>query len=49
MHELEREKWLSEVLQKHKSSIVSSFICIHSMMSGNDKKVPLIVRDFHTK
>ena len=49
MHQLERELWLSEVLQKHKSSIIFSFIFIHSVMSENDKKVPLIIRDFHTK
>ena len=47
IYQLEREKWLSEVLQKHQSSII--FIFIHSLMSENDKTVPLIVCDFHTK
>ena len=49
MDQLEREQWLCEVLQKHKSSIIFSFIFIHSLMSENDKKVLLIIRDFHTK
>ena len=49
MHQLEKEQWLSEVLQKHKSSIIYSFIFIHSVMSENDKKVLLIIRDVHTK
>ena len=39
----------SEVLQKHQSSIIYSFIFIHSQMSENDKNVPLIVCDFQTK
>ena len=42
MDQLEREKWFSEVLQKHKSSVIS-------VMSENDRKVLLIIRDFHTK
>ena len=33
MYQLEREQWLSEVLQKHQSSIIYSFIFIHSLMS----------------
>ena len=41
--QLERELWLAEVLQKHQSSIIHSFIFIHSLMSENDKNVPLIV------
>ena len=49
IYQLEREYWLSEVLQKHQSSIIYSFIFIHSLMSENDKNVPLIVCDFHTK
>ena len=49
IYQLEREQWLSEVLQKHQSSIIYSFIFIHSLMSENDKNVPLIVCDFHTK
>ena len=40
MRQLEREKWLCEVLQKHKSSIIYSFIFIHFVISENDKKVP---------
>ena len=40
---------LSKVLQKHQSSIIYSFIFIHFLMSENDKNVPLIVCDFHTK
>ena len=39
MYLLEREEWLSEVLQKHQSSIIFSFIFIHSLMSKNDKNV----------
>ena len=46
--QLERDYWLSEVLQKHQSSIIYSRIFIHSLMSENDKNVPLIVCDFHT-
>ena len=42
---LEREK----ILQKHQSSIIYSFIFIHSLMSGNGISVHLIVCDFHTK
>ena len=49
MYQLERELWLSEVLQIHQSSVIHSFIFIHSLMSENDKNVPSIVRDFHTK
>ena len=49
IYQLEREYCLSEVLQKHHSSIIYSFIFIHSVMSENDKNVPLIVCDFHTK
>ena len=44
-----REYWLSGVLQKHQRSIIYSFIFIHSLMSENDKNVPLIVCDFYTK
>ena len=49
IYQLKREYWLSEVLQKHHSLIIYSFIIIHSVMSENDKNVPLIVCDFHTK
>ena len=49
IYQLERELWLSEVLQKHQSSIIYSFILIHSMVSENHKNVPLIVCDFHAK
>ena len=37
IYQLEREQWLSKVLQKHQSSVIYSFIFIHSLMSGNDK------------
>ena len=47
--QLEREQWISEKLQKHQSSIIYSFIFIHSVMSENDKNVPLIACDFHVK
>ena len=47
--QLERELWLFEVLQIHQSSVIHSFIFIHSLMSENDKNVPSIVCDFHTK
>ena len=49
IYQLEREYWLSEVLQKHHSLIIYSFIFIHSVMSENDKNVPVIVCEFHTK
>ena len=49
IYQLERELWLSEVLKIHQSSVIRSFIFIHSLMSENDKNVPLIVCDFHTK
>ena len=49
IYQLERELWQSDVLQKHQISIIYSFIFIHSLMSENDKNVPLIVCDFHTK
>ena len=49
IYQLEREYWFSEVLQKHHSSIIYSFIFIHAVMSENDKNVPLIVCDFHMK
>ena len=49
IYQLEREQWLSEVLQKHQSSIIYSFIFIHSLMSENDKTVCLIVCDLHMK
>ena len=49
IYQLERELWLSEVLQIHQSSVIHSFIFIHSLMSENDKNVPSIVCDFHTK
>ena len=49
IYQLEREQWLSEVLQKHQNSIIYPFIFINSLMSENGKNVPLIVCDFHTK
>ena len=49
IYQLERELWQSEVLQKHQIYIIYSFIFIHSLMSENDKNVPLIVYDFHMK
>ena len=49
IYQLERELWLSEVLQIHQSSVIHSFIFVHSLMSENDKNVPSIVCDFHTK
>ena len=49
IYQLEREYWLSEVLQKHQSSIIYSFMFIDSVMSENDKNVTLIVCEFHTK
>ena len=48
-YQRERELWLSQVLLKHQSSVIYSFIFIHSLMSENNKNVPLIVCDFHTK
>ena len=49
IYQLERELWLSEVLQIHQSLVIYSFIFIHSLMSENDKNVSSIVCDFHTK
>ena len=49
IYQLERELRLSEVLQIHQSSVIHSFIFIHSLMSENDKNLPSIVGDFHTK
>ena len=49
IYQLKRELCLSEVLQIHQSSVIHSFIFIHSLMSENDKNVPSIVCDFHTK
>ena len=49
MYQLGRELWLSEVFQIHQGSVIHSFIFIHSLMSENDKNVPSIVCDFHTK
>ena len=49
IYQLEREQWLSEVLQKHQSSIIYSFIFIRSLMSENDKTVCLIICDLHMK
>ena len=49
IYQIEIKLWLSEFLQKHQSSIIYSFIFIHSVISENDKNVPLIVCDFHTK
>ena len=49
IYQLERGLWLSEVLQIHQSSVTHSFISIHSLMSVDDKNVPSIVCDFHTK
>ena len=49
IYQLERELWLSEVLEIHQSSVIHSFIFIHSLMSENDKNVPSIAGDFHTK
>ena len=48
IYQLERELWLSEVLQIHQSSVIHSIIFIHSLMSENDKNLPSIVCDFHT-
>ena len=39
MQLLKREQCLSEVLQKHQSSVIYSFILIHSVMNGFDKNV----------
>ena len=49
IYQVRREEWLSKVVQKHQSSIIDSFIFIHSVISENDRNVPLIVCDFHTK
>ena len=43
MHQLERELWLSEVLQSHQISVIHPFIFTHSLISENDKNVPSII------
>ena len=40
IYELERELGLSRVIQRHQSSVIHSFIFVHSLMSENDKNVP---------
>ena len=40
MYLLEKEQWLSEVQQKHQSSVLYSFVFIHFLMSEADKNVP---------
>ena len=45
IYQLERELWLSEVLQINQSSVIHSFIFIHFLMSENNKNVPSIVCD----
>ena len=47
IYQVEREQWLSEVLQKCQSSSVYSFIFIRSGISENDKNVPLCRYQFH--
>ena len=47
--QLERERWLSEILIKHQSSILCSFIVIHSVMLETGNKVSSIVCGFRTK
>ena len=49
IYQLERELGLSESIQRHQSPVIHSFIFIHSLMSENDKNVPSIVCEFHTK
>ena len=49
IYQLERELGLSEVIQRHQSSVIHSFIFIHSLMSENNKNVHSIVCEFHTK
>ena len=49
IYQLKRELGFSEVIQRHQSSVIHSFIFIHSLMSENDKNVPSIVCEFHTK
>ena len=45
---LEREQWVSEVLQKHQSSVIYLFIFIHSVMSDY-KNVHSMHCGLHTK
>ena len=49
IYQLKKRVMLSKVLQKQKSSVIYSFIFIDSLMSENDKNLPLIVCHFHTK
>ena len=49
MHVLEREQWLSEVLQKHQSSLMYSFVSIHSVRSETDKNLHSMHGGFYTK
>ena len=46
---LEREQWLSEVLQKHQSSVIYSVIFIHSVRSEINKNMHSMHCSFHKK
>ena len=49
MYLLEGEQWLSEILQKHESSVIYSFVLIHSARSEIDKSVHSMHCGFHMK
>ena len=49
IYQLERELGLSEVIQRHQSSVIHSFIFIHSLMSENDKMYLQIICEFDRK
>ena len=49
MYLLEREQWLSEIVQKHQSSVIYSFIFIHSVRSETDRTVHSVHCSFYTK
>ena len=49
MCQLEREQWLPEVLQKHQSSVIYSFIFIHSVRSEINGNMRSVHCGIHTK
>ena len=49
MYLLEREQQLSEVFQKHQSSVIYSFIFIHYVMSQTDRNVHSMHCGFYMK
>ena len=49
MYLRQREQWLSDIFQKHQSSVIYSFIFIYSVRSEIDKNVHSMHCGFHTR